>query len=225
MNESDLLSLCSHFPQMNFIIFTNLEDTPIDDEIHKSIPDNVLLISAVNAISHGGKVVPAPYGLQRAMNPRDNRYQVTSEMMTQESEKVHLCYVSFNEESHPERKGLKQLFSSFGKVDHDLVDYGTFLDTLQKSKFVICPRGNAIDCHRNWESIYLRTVPIMKRNDYLDTLFKDYPVLFVDEWSEVTEDLLIENNHLVEKLKEMSLHDLDLDWFYFETVKSALKNR
>jgi len=223
MNESDLLSLCSNFPEMRFIIFTNLEDTPIDEAIHNLIPDNVLLISAVNAISNGGKVVPAPYGLQRSMHPGDDRYKVISEMMQQSPEKEHLCYVSFNESSHPERKGLKQLFSSFSKVDYDRVSYNTFLDTLQKSKFAICPRGNAIDCHRNWESIYLRTVPIMKKNDYLETLFKDYPVLFVNEWSDVTEELLTVNDHLVEKLKNLPLHNLDLDWFYFNIVKETLR--
>ena len=43
---------------MRFIIFTNLEDTPTDEYIFDAIPDNVLCISAVNAIAHGGKVVP-----------------------------------------------------------------------------------------------------------------------------------------------------------------------
>lgn len=223
MNESDLLSLCSNFPDMRFIIFTNLEDTPIDEAIHNLIPDNVLLISAVNAVSNGGKVVPAPYGLQRAMHPGDDRCKVISEMIDQSPEKNHLCYVSFNESSHPERKGLKQLFSSFAKVDYDRVNYDTFLDTLQRSKFVICPRGNAIDCHRNWEAIYLRTVPIMKKNDYLETLFKDYPVLFVNEWSDVTENLLTVNDHLVMELKELPLHNLDLDRFYSHNVNHALE--
>ena len=61
MEKSDLLKLCAAFPDMRFIIFTNLEDTPTDEYIFDAIPDNVLCISAVNAIAHGGKVVPAPY--------------------------------------------------------------------------------------------------------------------------------------------------------------------
>ncbi len=73
MEKSDLLRLCSNFPDMRFIIFTNLEDTPIDEHIFESIPDNVLCISAVNAIANGGKVIPAPYGLQRAMSQNDSR--------------------------------------------------------------------------------------------------------------------------------------------------------
>ena len=72
MENSDLLKLCAAFPDMRFIIFTNLEDTPTDEHIFDAIPDNVLSISAVNAIAHGGKVVPAPYGVQRRMNDSDD---------------------------------------------------------------------------------------------------------------------------------------------------------
>ena len=44
MQKSDLLSLCKNFPDMKFIIFTNLEDTPIDEHIYEAIPDNVLYL-------------------------------------------------------------------------------------------------------------------------------------------------------------------------------------
>ena len=83
---------------------------------------------------------------------------------------------------------------------------------------MICPRGNAIDCHRNWEVIYMRRVPIMKRHPYLEELFKDYPVLFVDKYSEVTEDLLIENDHLFQQAQEMSLEGLTLPGFFDNIV-------
>ena len=76
MDKSDLLQLCAAFPSMRFIIFTNLEDTPTDEYIFDAIPENVLCISAVNAIAHGGKVVPAPYGVQRRMNDNDDRVEI-----------------------------------------------------------------------------------------------------------------------------------------------------
>ena len=98
METSDLLKLCSHFPDMKFIIFTNLEDTPIDEYIFNCIPDNVLCISAVNAISHGGKVIPAPYGLQRKMNPSDNRIDdIKNSMKHLPKNPPGLLYVSHNE--------------------------------------------------------------------------------------------------------------------------------
>jgi hypothetical protein len=51
---------------MNFIIFTNLEDTPIDSKIEGKIPNNILSINAVNAIYNNDKIIPFPYGLQEA---------------------------------------------------------------------------------------------------------------------------------------------------------------
>ena len=40
METSDVLQLCNHFEGMKFIIFTNLEDTPIDDSFPEYIRNN-----------------------------------------------------------------------------------------------------------------------------------------------------------------------------------------
>jgi len=226
--KNDLLHLCSNFPDMRFIIFTNLEDTPIDDYIFNSIPDNVLCISAVNAISHGDKVIPAPYGLQRAMNPGDTRIVDIKSSMKSLNSKVRcpkILYVSHNEGSNIERKGIKELFygKSWAEVHDKRVPYSVFLYNLSQSKFMICPKGNAIDCHRNWEVIYMRRVPIMKRHPYLEVLFKEYPVLFVDDYSEVTEELLINNEHLYLKAQEMDMTPLTLPHFFDRIVEKYIK--
>jgi len=221
MQKSDLLSLCRNFPDMKFIIFTNLEDTPIDEHIYDAIPKNVLCISAVNAATFGGKVIPAPYGLQRKMNPNDNRNEdIKSYMKALPKNPPGLLYVSHNENSHSERVGIKDYFNDkpWAEVHMDRVPFSVFLYNLSQSKFMICPRGNAIDCHRNWEVIYMRRVPVIKRHPYLEELLKDYPVLFVDKYSEVTEDLLIENDHLFQQAQEMSLEGLTLPGFFDNIV-------
>lgn len=223
--KNDLLNLCSHFPDMRFVIFTNLEDTPIDDHVFDLIPENVLCVSAVNAISYGGKVVPAPYGMQRRMNPSDKRIEdLCSYMKKLPSNPPGLLYVSHNESSHEERIGIKELFrdKSWAEVHDQRVTYSVFLYNLSQSKFMICPRGNAIDCHRNWEVLYMRRVPIMKKHHYLQELFKNYPVLFVDDFSEVTEELLVDNDYLFQEAQKIDLSGLDLNNFYNTTVKSAL---
>ena len=218
MEESDLLRLCKCYPMMKFIIFTNLEDTPIDEDIFDAIPDNVLCISAVNAIEHGGKVIPAPYGVQRDMFPRDNRIDQLENAMTANIDPSisKLLYVNHNDSSHVERVGLKGMFrdEDWSNVDEQRVNYYHFLLNLANHKFILCPRGNAIDCHRNWEVLYMRRVPVMKRDEYLEVLFKDYPVLFVDKYSDITKDLLLENEHLFQQAREMDLTRLTLRGFF-----------
>jgi hypothetical protein len=226
MARSDLLDLCSNFPQMKFIIFTNLEDTPIDDFILNKIPENVACISAVNAITHNDKVIPAPYGVQRRMNPSDDRIeQLTQYMEHVPSKPRNLLYVSHNESSNVKRMGIKSLFydKDWAEVNEQRVPYNIFLYNLSGSKFMICPIGNAIDCHRNWEVLYMRRVPIMTRDPYLQKLFENYPVLFVDKYSDITEELLLANDNLFQKAQTMDLSGLTLPTFFDRIVEKALK--
>lgn len=55
--------------------------------------------------------------------------------------------------------------------------------------FVISPHGNGLDCHRTWEALVLGCIPIVRKSP-IDVLYKDLPVLIVDEWSDVTSELL-----------------------------------
>ena len=119
--------------------------------------------------------------------------------------------------------GIKDLFKgkSWAEVHDKRVSYSVFLYNLSQSKFMICPVGNAIDCHRNWEVILMRRVPIMKRHPYLEVLYKQYPVLFVDDYSEVTEELLISKSHLFEEMQKIDLSDLDVKNFYSKVVEEV----
>jgi hypothetical protein len=224
METSDLLNLCSHFPDMKFIIFTNLEDTPIDDYIFDKIPDNVLSINAVNAISYGGKVNPIPYGVQRRLSPNDNRIEIlTSFMQNIHTIPKNILYVNHSINTNPkERSGISELFlnKSWAKVEQGNVNYKQYLSELENSKFMICPIGNAIDCHRNWETLYMRRVPIMKKNNYLEYLFRDYPVLFVENYSDITENLLIENDNLYQEAQEINFEKLTLPHFFDNMIKT-----
>ena len=221
MDESDLLDLCSKFPKMNFIIFTNLEDTPIDDQIEYKIPDNVLSINAVNALYCNNKITPFPYGVQRCMHYGDSRKEILLSKIYQEIKPESLLYVNHTVETNiEERSGINEIFQNrfWASVDSK-IDYELFLKRIKMHKFMICPIGNAIDCHRNWEVLYMRRVPVMKKNNYLELIFKDYPVLFVENYRDIDENMLISNDHLYQKALSMDINKLDLNMIF----KSCLK--
>ena len=173
--------------------------------------------------AHGS--IPAPYGVQRRMSPTDNRIEdLLSSMKNLPKNPPGLLYISHNESSHKERSGIKELFTGkdWAEVHEKRVSYSVFLYNLSQSKFMICPRGNAIDCHRNWEVLYMRRVPIMKRHPYLVELYKDYPVLFVDDYSDINKELLIDNDYLFQRAQEMDLRTLDLNNFFNKTLESCI---
>ncbi len=107
---------------------------------------------------------------------------------------------------------------AYYKIDKNVVYYEenkvTRLITWNKQKdfaFVICPHGGGLDCHRNWEALCLGCIPIVKTSS-IDNLYKDLPVLIVEDWSLIDTNLLyntinkfkkkLENNEFnMEKIK------------------------
>ena len=73
-----------------------------------------------------------------------------------------------------------------------------------KSYYTLSPRGAGEDCHRFYEAIYLDSIPIVKRtNTPFDKMYKIFPCLIVNEWHEVTEQLLLNNkDRLMQEIKD-----------------------
>ena len=64
--------------------------------------------------------------------------------------------------------------------------YEMYLQELAQAYFCVSPRGNGIDCHRTWEALYLRTIPIVTRSILTDH-HADLPMIVLDDWSQFGE--------------------------------------
>lgn len=221
LQKEDLLRLVSQVP-CEFTIYTSHEDTPIDDYIE--VPDNVRKIYATNAAYNNDKVTPFPYGLQRKMNDEDNRIEIMTELVEKDEhqEPTKLLYINCglgSERNAPERAYLPH-FEAYEwatcRFNKDSMffpysEYRAFLTEMRDHKFMICPEGHGIDCHRNWELLYMRRVPVMKLSPYFTRLMQGFPVLFVERWEDVTEELLAQNDHLYQEALRLDLSKLDLN--------------
>jgi len=58
--------------------------------------------------------------------------------------------------------------------------------------FELCPEGNGMDTHRFYESLLLRTIPVVVRNNLTGTLYEPHfpAVLVLDRWEDLTEERL-----------------------------------
>jgi hypothetical protein len=65
---------------------------------------------------------------------------------------------------------------------------------IASSKFVLSPSGKGLDCYRTYESLYLGAYVVVLSGS-LDEMYDNLPVLIVDSWHEVTENLLNETYH------------------------------
>jgi hypothetical protein len=226
--ENDLLKLCGELKDMKFVVFTGFEDTPIDEFIFDKIPENVIGIYASNAIDFGGKVIPIPYGIQRKMSYYDNRQNILRQMIDNKNLPTNLLYINHSIGVNPERITINEMLSNKSWVTISSPtsisdgDYLNYLMQIKSHKFMICPSGNAIgcECHRDWEVIYMKRVPIVKRSKYLEYIFKDVPVLFVNDFKDINEDLLIKNEHLYEEMQNFDITKLDMKLLYDNIIKN-----
>lgn len=216
-DDEDLLELCGHFDK-KFIIFTAFEDTPLDDYIWDKIPENVLKINSANAVIFGDKIVPFPHGIERKMYSGYNHHEILENAIQSNIEPSKLLFVAHRTDTG-NRASIGALFEdkNWATVTH--LPYQQYLAEMKRHKFVLCPSGNGIESARNWETLYMRRVPIFKDHPYLREMFKDFPALFVKDFDEVTEELLLANDHLYQEVQSVDIEKLDLNWWFKKCTK------
>jgi len=89
-----------------------------------------------------------------------------------------------------------------------------YLKNISKSKYVLSPWGDCPDCFRHWESMYLSAIPITLKHPKLNS-FKDLPILFLDSWDELSEELL---NERYEEILNKPREKLDIN-YWIELMK------
>jgi hypothetical protein len=107
------------------------------------------------------------------------------------------CYINFNFENNYMRSRFGyDRYEAITKIpknlifsEKDEVSRTISWNTQANYAFVVSPFGNGYDCHRTWEALILGCIPIVKKSG-IDNLYDDLPVLIVQDWSYITEQLL-----------------------------------
>ena len=78
-----------------------------------------------------------------------------------------------------------------------------------KYKYIISPHGNGLDCHRTYEAIALGCIPVV-RTSSLDLIYRDLPVIILQNWEECTIERL---NEEAKKLKLEKIEKIRLGYW------------
>ena len=135
-------------------------------------------------------------------------------------ERINKIYVNFstgNDRFNDRAISLKSIPTNLMVINQTFTPRTINWNNIIKYAFVLSPFGNGMDCHRTWESLCLGSIPIIKAPNF-KALFKDLPVLIVNNWSEITEDLL--NTTIINfKSKSFNYEKLTLEYW-----KNKFKN-
>lgn len=101
-------------------------------------------------------------------------------------------------------KGGNYLSSKSQSIHCGNIPHWVFYKFCHESHYTLCPRGAGEDTHRFFEAIALHSIPIVKRtNTPFDKTFEIYPCIIINNWEEVTQELLTANlEQMQEQLRE-----------------------
>ena len=125
-------------------------------------------------------------------------------------DKVLLSSFSISTNPSIREKLTKQLFK-YG-YENKFYSIKQYRKELARSYFVISPPGNGNDCHRTWEAVYFKTIPVVLK-DYFGFEDLDLPILVVESFEQF---LLLSENAKLEKYYELinkSNDQVYMDWW------------
>jgi hypothetical protein len=207
-------------PQISypFYIITHESDHEVPGKYERLL-EHPLLVKwfGMNVQILHEKLQPIPIGLACSLWPHGD-IKTLLKVIKQKNAKENLIYCNYKTETNiTEREKALQCLQnkSFITFDFNHHTFEEYLIILSKYKYVVSPPGNSIDCHRIWESIYLDTVPICLKSVAM-VYFRDCPILFINDWNDITEQLLNEKySSLVSRNKEKS------DFIFYKKLLST----
>ena len=159
-------------------------------------------------------------GLHPIYGNLDSMIQVMEEV----KQDVGLVYMNFNISTYPqERQQVYDMFKdkewvTHGNIENTLEGRTRFLRDIRNHRFVLCPRGNGVDTHRLWETLYMGSIPIVKRDIALKE-FEDLPICFIDSWEEVTQEFLEKEKQRILS-SEWNMEKLKVS-YWIDTIKQS----
>lgn len=87
-------------------------------------------------------------------------------------------------------------------------------DTYGSKTFALSPQGNGFDCHRTWELLFFGVIPVVKSVGGLDAMYKDLPVVIVNDWTDVcASNFFVQQRERLKDKWPMSLDKFRLDYW------------
>jgi len=192
-NLKNITIILSNISTKFNIIFHN------SDGEFKNEHKRILQISNVNkiftqnlSIEPEERLIPLPIGIANSMW-RHGNLNIWKQILENNSlvNKPNIIYFNFNISTNStKRKLCYDIITSKNIPNIPNTDYLNYLTILASYKFAICPEGNGLDTHRFWECLYLKVIPICLKNHITEYYSKNFPIVLLDEWNDIDENML-----------------------------------
>jgi hypothetical protein len=199
------------------VLVSSESDRPITKEFLERCPPQIAHWFSTNVQTKDDRLSTLPLGLANSYCEITLKAPLIAAHSRPFAQRSRWLYVNFRTTSNPSaREPLLHHFRSLRNADWVTVreaglGFEGFLDEMTSHRFVLCPPGNAVDTHRLWEALYTRTIPIALAHPSMNA-FRDLPILFVEDFRELTRDFLAGEHERVTSSK-WNWQKLFLPWW------------
>jgi len=213
----------------NKVWITGHSDAPVNAKLYNRYKSKSQQWFTVNKDHVASNLFALPLGVtndtaESCLHVIYGNRSILRDVMRSERLVTGTVYVNFKVSTFPaERSGCMKYFKdqpwvTLGSPVDTLEGRSEFLKQCKSHEFVVCPRGNGIDTHRLWETLYVGSTPIVKRHVALAE-FEDLPIWFVNDWHDVTEASVNEQTAML-AAKPRNLEKLSLK-YWKDRISSA----
>ncbi|NGX58300.1 MAG: hypothetical protein K940chlam3_01205 [Chlamydiae bacterium] len=177
--KTDLLEkfLAQYLPTEDFVLISHNADHGVVDKFlpYLDLP-NLIHWYGQNIETTHPKLTSIPIGLCNFANHNAMRVVQKKDLA-----KTNLVYANYSVETN--RKEREKCLKETGVPIEKWKGFQAYLEDVAHSFFVLSPDGNGIDCHRTWEALYLKAIPIVTRSINVE-FYADLPIIILDSWED-----------------------------------------
>ena len=200
------------FPLLSnkYVFISHNSDILFTEEYARCLnEDKVLSWYSQNASTVHPKLFAVPIGIANQQYQHGN-INLIKQVLKSNYPKTNLIFKNFDIHTNfHARSQIDTITTNHGIQMTSRMDQMDYLSNIAKSIFCISPPGNGVDCHRVWECLFLKTIPVIKW-DICYEQFKHLPILFIEDWNQVTPEFLISKIPTFACLLQNSLPELNM---------------
>lgn len=201
----------------SYILITHQSDYEINESNFNLKPKCIKKWFAQNVNYKNENLIPIPIGLENhcgaSKGPFIDLHTLEDYQIEEEYNKENLLYSNFNINTHHSRVNWLKRIQSLNLEISERKTFSNYINDLKRSYFSASPRGNGIDCHRTWESLYYNCIPIVPKHFSYDSF--DAPIIQIENELELTNSFL-ENkkNEILSQKKFENKKILTIDFWH-----------
>ena len=183
--KPDLVKVFSTFKNKFSLLLHNNDQWFGKEHLYLFDIPNLDKIYSQNTLVTHDRLIPLPIGIGNEIFPYGGSKQF--QYVDHHKPKSKEIYFNFRIEGgcrDVKRPDCVRKAEELGIPWTDSVPQDEYIKNLSDYKFTLSPEGNGIDCHRTWEALYLKVIPIVDRNAVTEFYSKYFPMVLVDKWEE-----------------------------------------